>query len=63
VIAPPEKFGRRVEHLGLRLYRLLESEAEAEEHKRLLYVALTRAADHLILSAGLKSNDKAHPAG
>jgi ATP-dependent helicase/nuclease subunit A len=58
LVAPPERFGRRVEHLGLRLFRLLENEAEAEEHMRLLYVALTRAADHLILSAGLKSPDK-----
>jgi ATP-dependent helicase/nuclease subunit A len=58
LIAPPEKFGRRVEHLGLRLYRLLENVAETDEHLRLLYVALTRAADHLILSAGLKAYDK-----
>lgn len=58
LVAPPEKFGRRVEHLGLRLFRLLENEAEAAEHMRLLYVALTRAADHLILSAGLKSGEQ-----
>lgn len=58
LIAPPEKFGRQSENLGLRLHRLLESEADAAEHLRLLYVALTRAADYLILSSSLKSLDK-----
>lgn len=58
LIAPPEKFGRQQENLGLRLHRLLECEADAAEHLRLLYVALTRAADYLILSSSLKSLDK-----
>ncbi len=58
LIGPPERFGRQVENLGLRLHRLLEQEAEAAEHLRLLYVAMTRAADHLILSSGLKAIDK-----
>lgn len=58
LVAPPEKFGRQSENLGLRLHRLLESEADAAEHLRLLYVALTRAADYLILSSSLKSLDK-----
>ena len=58
LIAPPEKFGRQTENLGLRLHRLLESEADAAEHLRLLYVALTRAADYLILSSSLKAIDK-----
>lgn len=58
LISPPERFGRQIENLGLRLHRMLESQAEAAEHLRLLYVALTRAADHLILSSGLKALDK-----
>ncbi|MDB5340577.1 MAG: Exodeoxyribonuclease [Planctomycetaceae bacterium] len=58
LIAPPEKFGRQQENVGLRLHRLLESEADAAEHLRLLYVALTRAADYLILSSSLKALDK-----
>lgn len=58
LVAPPEKFGRQTENLGLRLHRMLESEADAAEHLRLLYVALTRAADMLILSSGLKALDK-----
>ena len=58
LIAPPEKFGRQSENLGLRLHRLVENQADAAEHLRLLYVALTRAADYLILSSSLKAIDK-----
>lgn len=58
LVGPPERFGRQAENLGLRLHRMLEQEAESAEHLRLLYVALTRAADHLILSSGLKALDK-----
>lgn len=58
LVSPPERFGRQLENLGLRLHRMLETDAEAAEHLRLLYVALTRAADHLILSSGLKGLDK-----
>ena len=43
---------------GLDLYRLLDHQEEADEEIRLLYVAATRAADHLILSAGLKDVDQ-----
>ncbi|NQU24896.1 MAG: PD-(D/E)XK nuclease family protein, partial [Candidatus Nealsonbacteria bacterium] len=38
---------------GLELYKLTEEEEERAESARLLYVATTRAADYLILSAGL----------
>jgi len=43
---------------GLDLYRLLEAQEEADEGIRLLYVATTRAADYLILSAGVKDLDQ-----
>jgi len=39
---------------GLDLYRLMEQEQSEAESKRLLYVAVTRAADYLILSSGVK---------
>lgn len=50
----PDEFGEKRDHLGLRMLRLLEEDAEAEETVRLFYVATTRAADHLILSAGVE---------
>ncbi|HEY1601906.1 MAG TPA: UvrD-helicase domain-containing protein [Pirellulales bacterium] len=43
---------------GLDLYRMLDEQEEADEEIRLLYVATTRAADHLILSAGLRDIEK-----
>lgn len=43
---------------GLDLWRALEEQEEADEGIRLLYVAATRAADYLILSAGVKDFDK-----
>jgi len=43
---------------GLDLYRMLDEQEEEDEEIRLLYVATTRAADHLILSAGMKDIDK-----
>lgn len=54
LVQPEKKFGYRPEHLGLRLHALREDAAEAQEKLRLLYVAVTRAADHLILSSSLK---------
>lgn len=39
---------------GLALYKFIENEEDAAESTRLLYVATTRAADYLILSAGVK---------
>ncbi len=53
LIKPPEKFGKRAENLGLKMHGLVEDEADAQETIRLFYVACTRAADYLILSAGL----------
>lgn len=49
----PDRFGREYDHLGLRMLKIDESKADDEETLRLFYVAVTRAADHLILSAGL----------
>ena len=53
LIKPPEKFGHRAENLALRMHKLTEEEADAEETIRLFYVACTRAADYLILSTGM----------
>jgi len=62
LVALPEKFGEKRENLGLRLMRLRDREENLAETLRLLYVATTRAADHLILSAGLKDPSRVtHP--
>ena len=42
---------------GIDLYRTIEKRADAEERKRLFYVATTRAADYLILSSSLAGYD------
>ncbi len=55
LVALPEKFGERRDHLGMRIFRLGEREEDLAESRRLFYVAATRAADLLILSANLKS--------
>ena len=54
----PEMFGESHDHIGLKMYGLLEQEADAEETIRLFYVACTRAADYLILSAGIELEAK-----
>ncbi|MFN0053924.1 MAG: UvrD-helicase domain-containing protein [Planctomycetales bacterium] len=62
LVALPEKFGQKRENLGLKLLRLQEQEESLAETRRLLYVATTRAADHLILSANLKNpGEVSHP--
>ena len=43
---------------GMSLFAALERTEELEERKRLLYVACTRAADHLILSSSLEGYEK-----
>lgn len=43
---------------AMTLYRAVQSLEDAEEGKRLLYVATTRAADYLILSSGVKSEEE-----
>jgi len=54
----PKMFGVSHENLGLKMFQIRESEADAAETIRLLYVACTRAADHLILSAGIDPNHR-----
>lgn len=54
LVTVPKKFGRETLHLGRNIHKSREVEQEQEETIRLLYVAMTRAADHLILSANLK---------
>jgi ATP-dependent helicase/nuclease subunit A len=54
----PEQFTRKRRHVGMTIHRIREEAAEREEHLRLLYVATTRAADLLILSAGLGPSRK-----
>ena len=54
----PDMFGESHENLGLKMFGLLEKEADAEETIRLFYVACTRAADYLILSAGIEPDAK-----
>ncbi len=44
--------------IGLRLHKLAQSQAEEDERVRLFYVACTRAADLLILSAAVEDFDK-----
>lgn len=54
VFALPDDGDGRPPHLGLLIHRLDEAREEAAELARVLYVAVTRAKDHLILSAGLE---------
>jgi len=49
----PDDGDGRPAHLGLLIHRLQESREDEAELARVLYVATTRAKDHLILSAGL----------
>lgn len=54
----PDRYGREFDHLGLTMLKIDESAADQEETLRLFYVAVTRAADHLILSAGREPGTK-----
>lgn len=54
----PEEFGVERDHLALRMLKIEETAADADETMRLFYVAVTRAADHLILSAGIEADAK-----
>ena len=59
LIKPLEKFGNKPENLALKMHKLVENEADADETIRLFYVACTRAADYLILSAGINPDKPA----
>lgn len=54
----PDQFGRKTRHLALEMLKIQETAEDAAETLRLLYVAVTRAADHLILSAGMNPQGK-----
>jgi len=56
----PDAFGESHENLGLKMFNLMERDADADETIRLFYVACTRAADYLILSAGVDSDATKH---
>lgn len=57
-----DKFDEPRDNLGMRLYQLRERAESLAETQRLLYVATTRAADWLILSANLTQAGKvSHP--
>jgi ATP-dependent helicase/nuclease subunit A len=54
VVGLPEKFGIKRDHPAVRMLRQSERDQDVAESRRLFYVAATRAADLLILSANLK---------
>lgn len=49
----PAERGVTPENFAFKMHRAIEQTADEDETVRLLYVAVTRAADYLILSAGL----------
>jgi ATP-dependent helicase/nuclease subunit A len=55
------RFGETTENLGMKVWKHRESVHDAAESLRVLYVALTRAADVLVLSGGMAPSGK--PAG
>jgi len=55
VVKPPGDEDNEPATTGIDLFRTLEKRADAEERKRLFYVATTRAADYLMLSSSLAS--------
>ncbi|VAX42331.1 ATP-dependent helicase/nuclease AddAB, subunit A, partial [hydrothermal vent metagenome] len=58
LLSLPKKQGSKGDNPGRIMYSVAEKREEEEETYRLLYVAVTRAADLLILSAGLLSTGK-----
>jgi ATP-dependent helicase/nuclease subunit A len=57
LVQPPNDDDEKCE-TGMSLFAAREKSHELDERKRLLYVALTRAADYLILSSSIESHDK-----
>jgi ATP-dependent helicase/nuclease subunit A len=53
IIVPPKFGSEEPRHPAILMHKYVEEREDDEESLRILYVALTRAADHLILSAGL----------
>jgi ATP-dependent helicase/nuclease subunit A len=58
-LLPPALNGAESQpNLGRKIHKLIEDTEDRAETMRLLYVATTRAADYLILSAGLQADRK-----
>lgn len=58
LVSPPQDDDQEKFATGMELFTAKEKREDAEEDKRLLYVATTRAADYLILSSSLEAHDK-----
>jgi ATP-dependent helicase/nuclease subunit A len=56
ILVPPKFGADEPRHPAIEMHRYVEDREDDEESLRILYVALTRAADHLILSAGLAAD-------
>ncbi len=56
VMVPPKFGSEEPHHPAIEMHRYVEDREDDEESLRIFYVALTRAADHLILSAGLPAD-------
>jgi ATP-dependent helicase/nuclease subunit A len=57
-VAIGKRFGEETENLGMKVLAHREAKEDAAESLRLLYVALTRAADVLVLSGGLAEHGR-----
>jgi ATP-dependent helicase/nuclease subunit A len=58
LLPPPPSGIEEPRHIAIQMNKYVEDREDEEESLRVLYVALTRAADHLILSSGLYSNGR-----
>jgi ATP-dependent helicase/nuclease subunit A len=60
LLPPPASGAEEPRHIAIQMHKYIEKHEDDAESLRVLYVALTRAADHLILSGGLDSNGRPH---
>jgi ATP-dependent helicase/nuclease subunit A len=60
LLPPPPAGPDESRHLAIEMHRYIEKREDEAESLRVLYVALTRAADHLILSGGLDAQGRPH---
>jgi ATP-dependent helicase/nuclease subunit A len=58
LLPPPPAGPDEARHLAIEMHRYIERREDEAESLRVLYVALTRAADHLILSGGLEASGR-----
>jgi ATP-dependent helicase/nuclease subunit A len=58
LLPPPPSGIEEPRHIAIQMNKYIEDREDEEESLRVLYVALTRAADHLILSSALYSNGR-----